>query len=194
MVIAAVVGLVVVAGGLALLLSPDETDEGAAPSTAPVEVSGTDLPPFSNGPDAAIGTDAPTVSGQGLDSAALTIGGGGEPAAVVFLAHWCPHCREEVPAVQEWLDDGGLPEGVHLYGVATGTDAARPNFPPTDWLADEGWTPSTLLDDDASRAGQAYGLTGYPYWVLLDGDGRVAGRHVGALPVDQLEQSLSALR
>lgn len=117
------------------------------------------------------------------------------PTAVVFLAHWCPHGRKEVPAVQAWLDGGGLPGGEPVRGRHRHRHRRRtPELPAHRLARRRGWTPPTLLDDDASRAGQAYGLTGYPYWVLLDGNGRVTGRHAGALPVDEIEQALSALR
>ena len=45
----------------------------------------------------------------------------------------------------------------------------------------------TLLDDEDSSAGAAYGLTFFPFWVVLDGEGSVAGRFTGEVTLDQFE-------
>ncbi len=47
----------------------------------------------------------------------------------------------------------------------------RPNFPPADWLQDEGWSGDVLVDDESMTAATAYGLAGYPFLVMLDADG-----------------------
>jgi len=87
----------------------------------------------------------------------------------------------DVPIVQDIIDSGRVPDGLNLYGVNTGTDETRANYPPTKWLIAEGWTPPTLLDDEANTAASALGLTAYPYWIVLDGEGRVVTRRSGEL-------------
>jgi hypothetical protein len=51
-----------------------------------------------------------------------------------------------------------------------------------------------MADNAAGTAGKAYGLTGYPYFVLVNADGTVAGRGSGELPADQIEANIEALK
>ena len=104
---------------------------------------------------------------------------------VIFVAHWCPHCQEEIPLIQEWIDSGELPEDVEVYLVCTGVKADQNNYPPSEWLAEEGWSEQVLLDNPDQAAGNAWGLTGYPYIVFVDADGKVVQRASGELPIDQ---------
>jgi cytochrome c biogenesis protein CcmG, thiol:disulfide interchange protein DsbE len=170
------------------------SDGGLVEETAPpVEVQGEPLPPFESASgDPAAGQPFPTLSGVSLDDTAMTVPQAGRPTLVLYLAHWCPHCQREVPVVQQWLDDGGLPDGVDLVGVATGIDPSRPNYPSSAWLEDEGWMPETLVDPDDSAA-TAAGLTAYPFFVAVDGDGRVVSRASGELTTDELDSLVEEL-
>ena len=126
-------------------------------------------------PTGATGVPAPYVRGDALLSEGqneLPIEG--EATMIVFLAHWCPACNAEVPVINSWLAEDGLPEGVELRTVATGIDPTRPNFPPDQWLRERSWTVPTIVDPDGSIAA-AYGLEAYPYWVFVDRDGTVVG-------------------
>lgn len=163
------------------------------PEITSAEVSGEALPTFQPGEDAAVGQQAPTMTGQNLDGDPLTIEpGDGTPKAILFLAHWCPHCQREVPVVQQWLEDDGLPDGVELVSVATDIDRNRPNFPPQDWLEREGWEQPTIVDGDNAIA-RAYGLATYPYVVLVDGEGDVVQRWSGETPIEQWEARVGKL-
>lgn len=107
---------------------------------------------------------------------------------VIFAAHWCPHCQKEVPLIQDWIDDGNLPEGVQVNMVSTSVQADGTNYPPSGWLSDVGWSEQILLDNPDSTAASAWGLTGYPYIVFVDGDGKVVQRASGELPIDQFDE------
>ena len=171
-----------------------EAGEEAVAQVQPVEISGAALPPYAaQGADAAVGTAAPEVRGTGFDGEPVAIARDGRPKLVAFLAHWCPHCQAEVPVVVDWLD-GDPPAGVDLVGVSTSVDEARPNYPPSAWLAREGWAFPTIADSEGSEAAQAYGLTGFPYFVAVDGDGNVAARASGEQTVAQLEALVEAAR
>jgi thiol-disulfide isomerase/thioredoxin len=63
---------------------------------------------------------------------------------VVFVAHWCPHCQAEVPRIVALAKAGKV--SVPIVGVATGTDASAPNYPPSAWLQREGWPYPVLVD------------------------------------------------
>lgn len=154
------------------------------------EISGESLPPLGGGTDAAVGQQAPRVVGADIDGNEVAFGGDG-PTAVLFLAHWCPHCQAEVPRVQQWLDSGGGVEGVEIVSVATSFDPARGNWPPQDWLGEENWTQPVLYDDTQSSVLAAFGAGAFPFWVFLDDDGNVVQRVSGELDIPTLEALLT---
>ena len=198
-VLAAVVAAVVVALVVALAVggngddTTSNTGNGDAATTGTVTVSGDALPAFrAMAGDPAVGQTLPTLEGHDQSGAPMTISGDGRPTMIMFVAHWCPHCQREVPVVQQWVDDGRLPEGVDLESVSTAIDPNRPSYPPDAWLADEGWTAPVLVDADNSAA-QAVGLSAYPFFVAIDGEGRVVLRASGELTTDQLDGIASSL-
>jgi len=157
-------------------------------------VTGTELPRFEDAAqDPAFGMVAPTIQGADFDGTPVTITDDGRPKIIIFLAHWCSHCQAEVPVVQQWVDAGLKPDGVDLYSVATGTAETRPNFPPSEWLANEGWTAPVIVDDLAYSVGDIFGLSAVPFWVFVDADGTIAGRLSGELPPDAITQIAESL-
>lgn len=162
---------------------------------AEVDVEGEPLPGFdSPNTDEAIGMPAPTLVGTGLDGESLTLDpGDGRPRVMLFVAHWCPVCQDEVASLQKARDDGALHDDVELVAVSTGVREGEENFPPGEWFAEEGWTVPTLIDNEDRHAAGAYGLQAYPYWVFTGPDGEVAGRLTGALELDDLRQLMDEL-
>ena len=141
----------------------------------------------------AAGEISPTVVGADFEGNEVRIENDGRAKAIVFLAHWCPHCQNEVPAVQAWLDSGGGVENVDMYSVATAINSTRDNFPSSDWLNAEGWTVPLIVDDAESTVYRAHGSGGFPFWVFVNSDGTVAARVAGSTPVADLEQIMLAL-
>lgn len=157
-----------------------------------VTVEGNDLPVLPSGAaDPAVGLTAPTVSGEDLQGNDITIGPDGRAKIIVMLAHWCPHCQREVPVIEQWVQGGGLPEGVDLYGATVLTNRVRDGdtWPPQEWLAEEGWTSPTVKDDQNGSIVSAYGMTGTPTYVVLGPDNENLGRLSGEIGV----QGLNAL-
>ncbi|HVM41018.1 MAG TPA: TlpA disulfide reductase family protein, partial [Acidimicrobiia bacterium] len=115
------------------------------------------------------------------------------PSVVIFLAHWCPHCQEEVTEIVEFLEDGPFPAGVEVVSVSTLVDSGRDNYPPEAWLEAEGWPFPTLRDDADSTVAATYGLSGTPFSVFLDAEGRVVQRVSGVIPPAALAGLLEAL-
>ena len=159
----------------------------------PVSVTGDPLPTFEAGaPDPAVGMTMPTMKGDDLSGQDLTIGPSGNPQMLVYLAHWCPHCQKEVPELVTWMNEGGNGD-VEVRGVTTGIDPNKPNYPPTKWLHDEGWTVPTLIDP-SGLAAQASGLSSYPYFIFLNDQGEVTSRASGELTIAQIDEHLGAAR
>lgn len=185
------VGLVV-AVGLAVALFGGGDDESSSTAGAdlaafgPVSVEGDALPEFTQTEgDPAQGLTAPVVEGESPDGLPSQIGGTGQPTMVAFLAHWCPHCQAELPILVD-LEAEGAFEGMQTVAVLTGTNPDAPNYPPAEWLIDEGWPGDVLVDDESAQAAAAWGLAGYPYLVFLDADGNVVARTSGELPAEDV--------
>ncbi|MEK7251689.1 MAG: hypothetical protein AAB198_00340 [Actinomycetota bacterium] len=159
---------------------------------APV-VTGTALPPASDGTDLALGLPIPEVVGGNFDGDEVTITRDGRPKILVFLAHWCSHCQAEVPVVVDWIEAGNLPEGLDLIGIATSTASTRPNFPPSEWLEREGWALPTIVDDADFSVGNTFGLDAFPFWVFVAPDGTVAGRTSGELEPETISEIAATL-
>ncbi|MFK8023401.1 MAG: TlpA family protein disulfide reductase [Ilumatobacter sp.] len=189
--LAAVVALVGAACG-----GSDEADQSSDPTevvdadsaslsqTAPIEVDGEPLAPYGETPeDPSIGTASPVITGQAFDGSPVTIGEETEnPTFVVFLAHWCPACNEELPELVELAESDSYPEGLDVLAVATATTDERDNFPPSEWLDDAGWPFPVMADSVEAEAFVAMGGTSFPYGVVLDADGTVLARTVGVRP------------
>ncbi len=149
-----------------------------------VSVVGNPLPVLdANGSDVALGFIAPTVSGSDWKGNNYSIAPDGRPKIIVFLAHWCPHCQNEVPVIQSWINGGNLPSGVDMYSITVSTDRLRPNWPPQDWLEREGWTSPVIMDDAAASAASAFGMRGTPFYLVLDGSNHNIQRVSGEIGV-----------
>lgn len=151
------------------------------------------MPPDSRVDITATGETAPTVIGQDFDGNEVRIENDGRAKAIALLAHWCPHCQNEVPAVQAWIDSGGGVDGVDLYSVTTAMDSTRDNYPPSEWLDREGWTAPVIRDDSGNTVHSAFGSGGFPFWVFVNSDGTVAVRVAGSTPIETLEQIMQDL-
>lgn len=193
-----IIGIVVAVIAVAAIVAVEANTQGFAedglPQTADVSIDGAPLAPFPGmgAADPALGQTAPTLTGQDWEGNELSTAPDGDPTLLMFMTHWCPHCQAEVPVLQDIADAGEVPEGLNTYTVVTGTDETAPNYPPTRWLIDEGWTYPSILDDESSSAAAAFGLSSYPYFVLLDGEGQVIGRLSGELDRDTVLEMMNA--
>ena len=180
-IIGGVVGLGLIVW-LAVAIAGEEEADASIGYGDPV-VTGDALPLYNSSAaaDPVVGMSAPTVEGADWNDNEVTIEADGRPKVVLFLAHWCPHCQAEVPVVQDWIDSGNLPEGVDLYSVATSTDRLRPNWPPQEWLEDEGWTVPVIMDDEIGSVAGHVGMAGTPFDVVREGDNNVVRRISGEI-------------
>lgn len=137
--------------------------------------------------DPARGKIAPAVNGFGFDGAPLTIAPTGKPMLLVFLAHWCPHCNAEIPRLIEWKDSGAMPGDLEVIGVSTGARDDAPNWPPSQWVVDKAWPWPVMADSEDQGAALAYGVSGYPGLILLNGDGKVLARRSGEASIEDLK-------
>ncbi len=179
--------------GASATIAPDVPEE-FLPAIGPVEVLG-DVLPFLDtadvATDPAVGMPAPVLIGEAYDGSTVRIDATASgPTMVVFLAHWCPHCNDEIPRINSLRDEARFPDDLNIVAVATASSPQRPNFPPGPWLDDMDWTYSAMADGiDTVRetfiAAEAFGVSGFPFVTLIDGNGDVAARWSGETDPDQ---------
>jgi len=156
--------------------------------TAAVEITGDGLGPMPEGVrvataenDPVAGTPAPELVGTDFAGNELVIGNDGRAKVIYFVAHWCPHCQDEIPVVQELIDDGVQPEAVDIYAVSTAVDEGQGNFPPQAWLIDENFTPPVVRDSAGNELFRAFGGSSFPYAVYLDAGNNIVARTAGGM-------------
>ena len=155
---------------------------------------GAALPQLRDGvPDPTVGTAAPMVTGQRFDGTDMSIGGPSDGSTMlVFLAHWCPHCNDEIPELLELRDGGGIPADLRVIGISSAVASDRDNFPPSQWIDEQRWEWPVLADTESSEAFQTFGGSGFPFAVLLDADGNVLARKSGGSDAAQITSWLDA--
>lgn len=197
----AVVGAVVVLGGGdedgAADGGSDTTAEqttSSFPDSQPVTITGEPLPSYEGGAaDSAVGLTAPRLEGSDFQGDPVVVDGAENgPTMLVFLAHWCPHCNAEVPVLLDWKNSGAVPADLNVVGIATAAAESAVNYPPADWFSSKGWSWPVLVDEklgegEAGMAAVAYGATGWPYIVVIDGEGNVTARASGEKTVAEIE-------
>ncbi len=183
---------VAASAAVALLLASacggnDDDAVSEAVEVAAVQISGQPLGPLGESSDPALGQPIPGLAGTAIDGSPLAWTPGERPAAIVYLAHWCPACQAEVAELADWLDAGNqLPEGVDVISVVTLVDSGRDNYPPSRWLASEGWPFPVLVDSADNEIAVALGQAGTPFWVFAYADGTLATRGSGRIAPDDL--------
>lgn len=196
--ILAIVFAVIAVALIAAIVLSSEKPIGSEGEYGEPTITGTALPSFQNvpamGADPAIGLEAPEIVGQDFDGSTVTVSADGTPKVVLFIAHWCVHCRAEVPRIQSWINSGGGVAGVDIISVTTAANSGQANWPPSAWLESEGWTQPNIRDDQANSALDAYGGGSFPYFVFLNGDGTVALRLAGETDVSTLETVMTSLQ
>jgi cytochrome c biogenesis protein CcmG, thiol:disulfide interchange protein DsbE len=180
--------------GPVLTIAPDLPEE-FLDGAGPVAIVGTPLPAYpesSDETDAAVGMTAPVLIGETVDGEPMTVDASVDgPTWVIFLAHWCPHCNDEIPVINQLRDEGRIPDGVNVVAVSTAYNPGRPNWPPDEWLAEKDWTFPAINDGIDTVAGvyiaaDAFGIGGFPFSMLVDGDGIVTTRWSGEREPDEL--------
>ncbi len=153
------------------------------------------LPEFEGGDDPAVGRDAPAISGADYAGEPSSFAPGERgPTLLVFLAHWCGHCDAEITTMIEWEASGAVPERLDVVGISTAATDSRDNYPPGEWLDRRGW-PWPVIADDEEEGGFAglYGMTGTPFLVLVDDDGKVVARAGGEKSAAELSEFVSSV-
>jgi thiol-disulfide isomerase/thioredoxin len=144
--------------------------------------------------DPAIGMPAPTVTGQSFDGQPRTYDPGDGKQLMMFVAHWCGFCQNEVPKVSPWLAAGNNEVPVNLISTRYQAESVGqgPTLEPSVWLEEiNEWPGPIIADSTESEAAAAYGLPAFPYYVLVGEDGNVMGRVSGEQSTQGLADFIS---
>ena len=125
----------------------------------------------------------PQLNGQPLTLSAYR----GKVVLLDFWATWCVPCREEIPHFVELQQKYG-DQGFQIIGISM-DDSADPvpgfyqqfhmNYP-------------VVMGN--ARIGEAYGgVLGLPIAFLIDRDGRIVAKHIGATNAPIFEKEISSL-
>ena len=112
----------------------------------------------------------------------------GKPTLVYFWASWCPPCRGEMPYLQQVYDEWAS-KGLVLLTIDIGETPATI----TKYFAENNLSLLVLLDTD-KEVSQEYGITGVPETFLIDRNGIIRKKQIGAYPDKKtIENDLSII-
>ncbi len=107
----------------------------------------------------------------------------GKVFVLVFAAEWCPHCRQELPALSLTWKDAGLERDdvmCVVMMVSSQQDKAIKFYksvePPSNWR----------LVPDANFIAEKYGIQAVPTMIVVDQEGKVVEIFRGAVPPKQI--------
>lgn len=129
----------------------------------------------------------PKVAGEGNINLYKSLN---KPTLLVFWASWCPHCRREMPVVQELYKDLKS-KGMNAVGVSLDktTNSAE------DYIKDNSISfPNAYAGGDkGKKVVDAYGLKGIPAIYVLDKKGVIKARYIGQVDEDVLREDFAEL-
>lgn len=135
---------------------------------------------------------APQVSGETLDGESISLGDyTGRILVVNFWASWCAPCRAEKPVLAE-VHMENADEGVEFLGVNI-----KDNRTAAETFESNLEVPYPSLYDQPGEVPQAFRETvppqAIPSTLILDPDGRIAGRIIGAADYDTLSSLVESV-
>ena len=129
-----------------------------------------------------VGSKAPALAGQDLDSKQTSVSFAGHKTVLVFWGSWCGPCRAEQPGLTRIANDLSA-RGVQFVGVTMRDNAANARAFVQEFHVEY----PNLLDD--GKIAFAYEVDSPPSVILVDAKGIV----VGGLPGEFSENQLRAL-
>jgi len=108
----------------------------------------------------------------------------GKVVVMSFWATWCGPCKEEMPHLQQLLNEKGE-KGVTIFSVST--DDARTASQVKPYIRRMGYNFTVLLDRSSSVLTQYNPSKTLPFTVIIDQNQNIAKVHSGYNPGDEKE-------
>jgi peroxiredoxin len=108
----------------------------------------------------------------------------GKVIVMSFWATWCGPCKEEMPHLQQMLNERG-DKGVVVFSVST--DDARTASQVKPYIKRMGYSFTVLLDRSSSVLTQYNPSKTLPFTVIIDQEQNIAKVHSGYNPGDEKE-------
>ncbi len=154
-----------------------------APAEAPEEPAGAPEEPKEAAADLAPDFTVYDEAGNELRLSDLR----GKNVIINFWATWCPPCRSELPDFDAAWAERGEEIVFLMIDLTDGTDETRETV--RAFLDETGYG-FPVYYDEAFEAAEAYGVSAIPTTVLIDREGRILARQLGAMSGEQLNSYL----
>jgi thiol-disulfide isomerase/thioredoxin len=114
----------------------------------------------------------------------------GKVIVLAFWNEWCPHCRRELPHLQQWNEKYGS-QGLVIIPVTKHTKS-QTDDKVEKFMVDNDITLPCAVESAGYASSKAYGVSGVPAGVVIGRDGKVAWRnHPARLTDERLEAILA---
>jgi hypothetical protein len=167
---------------------------GALALSLMVGACGRDLPPSAlvgaSSIPAADREPMPSISGPTLDGASLDLASlRGKIVVLNSWASWCGPCTDEAPQIAEFRHNSD-PAKVAVVGL----DVTDKSGDAKDFVAKYGITYPSIVDPEGALLATIPGVppAALPSTVIIDADGRIAGRVIGATTAQQLRDLVAS--
>jgi thiol-disulfide isomerase/thioredoxin len=108
----------------------------------------------------------------------------GKAVLIEFWATWCPYCRRDQPAIDAIVEEYE-PKGLIVLAV----DVREPRKKVQKYLENSPRACKIVLMDDTNLTAM-FAAKSFPFYVLIDQDGKIAGTHKGTAGEDGLRRML----
>ena len=127
----------------------------------------------------------PTLTGEALDLTSLR----GKVVVFNSWASWCGPCADEAPQIAKFRASAD-PATVAVVGL----DVSDKSGDAKDFVAKYGITYPSIVDPEGALLATVPGVppAALPSTVIIDADGRIAGRVIGATTAQQLRDLVAA--
>lgn len=173
----AVIGLILILGGIWFTLSPVLSSSGNITSSEAALLKPAPIP----------GHPAPDFALKNLAGETIRLSDfKGKAVIVNFWATWCPPCRAEFPELQETAIENK--DNLVIIGVnhtSGDTPALIPGF------VDEFGITFPIVLDETGETVKTYGVLGLPTSVFIDKNGRVQEVFTGIINKNYIERKLA---